>query len=83
MTGHRIVRFRIIGVEGDGLAVVSLGILEFLHLQVEVGDALDAVDVLGIALQHRLVLVNRVLSHAIVVLRIDAGIYCWANAVAR
>ena len=55
-----------------------------LHLQVEVGDPFHAVDVLGIALQHRAVLVSGVLPHAIVASSASTpGIYCWANAVAR
>src|SRR5208283_4182198 len=65
--GHRIVRLRVVGVGIRRLLVEVLGHVKLFHLQIQVRDALDAVDVLGIHLQHLFVLVNRLLSVFVVV----------------
>src|SRR5277367_1067809 len=64
--GNRVIRLGIIGIGLGSFLVVFLGQVEFLLLQVEVGDALYAVDVFGIHLKHLLVLVNRLLGVAVV-----------------
>src|SRR6185437_7095521 len=72
----RIVGFRVVGIYRRGLAVKLLGEIEFLHLQVEISDSLDAVDLLlaaGITAQHLLVLVNGLLRIAVVIRRVRPG----------
>src|SRR5581483_286994 len=70
---HRVVGLRIVGVEFGGLAIELFRLVELLHLQVQVGDALDAIDVFGVALQHGLVLLDRLLGHLVVVGSVGAG----------
>src|SRR5436190_282233 len=65
--------FGVVGVEFTRLAIILLGILKFFHLQIKVSDPFDAIDILGITLQHCFVLVNGLLGHAIVILGIGAG----------
>src|SRR5208283_3507571 len=77
----RVIRLGIVGIGLGSLLVELLGQVEFLHLQVEIRDALDAVDVLGIDLQHLLILVNRLLGIMVVFRSIGArnvllGIRC-------
>src|SRR5208282_1031907 len=70
--GHRVIRLGIVGIDLGSFFVKLFGQVEFFHLQVEVGDALDAIDVPGIDLQHLLVLINRLLAIAVVVGSIGA-----------
>src|ERR1700687_2073809 len=63
----RVIRLGVIGFDLGSLLVVLLSQVDFLHLQIEIGDALNAVDVPGIDLQHLLVLLNRLLGIAVVV----------------
>src|SRR5436190_11916092 len=69
----RVVGFGVVGVEFTRLAIILLGILKYLYLQIKVSDPFDAIDILGITLQHCFVLVNGLLGHAIVILGIGAG----------
>src|SRR6202795_4398150 len=62
----RIIRLGVIRIDLGGLLVILLGQVKFLHLQIEIGDTLDAVDVPGIDLQHLLVLLNRLLTIMVV-----------------
>ena len=63
---HRngVIRLRIVGIDFRSLFVILLGQVELFLLQVEVGDALHAVDILGVGLQHQLVLFDGLLRHA-------------------
>ena len=70
--GDRIIRLGIVGIGLGGLLVIVLGQVEFLHLQIKVSDALDAVDVLGLDLQDLLVLVNRLLGIVVVLRRVSS-----------
>src|SRR5450631_70650 len=68
----RIIRLGVVGIGLGSLLIKVLGHGKFLHLQVEIRDALDAVDVLGIDLQHLFVRINRLLGKTIVVGSIGA-----------
>src|SRR5208337_4169166 len=70
--GDRVIRLGVVRIETGRLLVVVLGLGELLHLQVEIGDALNTVDIPGIGCQHLLVLVDRLLAKAVVVWSIDA-----------
>src|SRR6202022_3628850 len=56
----RVIRLGVIRIDLGSLLVVLLSQVEFLHLQIEIGDALNAVDVPGIPLPHFLVRLNAV-----------------------
>src|SRR5229473_6651325 len=64
--GDRIIGLGVVGIDLGSLLVILLGQVKFLHLQIEIGDALDAVDISGIDLQHLLVLFNRLLTIVVV-----------------
>ena len=69
---HRVIRLGIVGVEFRGFAVKLLRLIKLLHLQVEIRNALHTVYVLGIALQHFLVLFDRALRHLVVIRSVGA-----------
>src|SRR6185437_11697525 len=62
-----IVRGRVLGGQLQRLAVVLAGIVEVAHVVFEAGEAGDGVLVVGVLVEHDLVLVNGLLGHAHVV----------------
>ena len=74
--GERVVGLRIVGIELSDLLVILLGLIELLLLEVQRGDALQAVDLLLLGrmlVQHLLEDIDGLLGVAIVVGRIGAG----------
>src|SRR5208283_3365692 len=69
---NRIIGFGIIGVDLKGFTIVRFGVFKLLHLQIDVGDSLDTVDALGVALQHCLILIDSLLSQAVIVFGINS-----------
>ena len=70
-----VVFLGIVGVAFDGTSVVLLGIVKFLHVEVQRGDSLDCVRCrrgIRVKVQDALVLFNRLLAHADVLLRLCA-----------
>src|SRR6185437_4105623 len=68
----RVIGFGIVLVEIDGFLVISTRVIEFLHLQRQSGNALDAVYVLGVLGQDSLVLIDGAVGIGEVVGRVYA-----------
>src|SRR5262249_52882593 len=72
----RVVHLWIIGVHLRGLTVIILRVVKLLHLQVQIGDAFGAVDLLflgSVRINYSFVLFNGLLGHAVVVFSIHPG----------
>src|ERR1700693_1337376 len=73
---HGVVRLGIVGIHIGGHAVILLGVVEFLHVQVQVSDSLGGVYFLiarRIHVEHFLVLLNGLVSHLKIIGALDAG----------
>ena len=68
----RVVRLGIVRIEFGGLAIVLLGLIELLHVQVQITDSFDASDVFRVLFEDRLVGVDRLLGHAVVIFGVGA-----------
>src|SRR5207249_10747493 len=67
---HRVIGLGIVGVHIRRHAIVLLGVVELLHVQVQVGDALRAIHLLlarRLVVQYLLILIDGLLRVAIVV----------------
>src|SRR5271166_353206 len=73
---HRVVGLGIVGVDIGGHAVILLGLIELLHVQIKVCDALGGIHLLiagGVHVEDALILLDGLFRHFIVVRSIGAG----------
>ena len=73
---NRVVDLGVIWIDVRRHMVVLFGILELLHLQIQIGDALNAVDLLflpWVPLNDVLIFFNGLLGHFVIVRSIGAG----------